>query len=31
MAGMPDRLRYARNGDINIAYVTMGEGPTDLL
>jgi class 3 adenylate cyclase len=24
-------IRYARNGDVSIAYATMGEGPTDLI
>lgn len=28
---MNERVRYARNGDINIAYVTMGSGPRDLV
>jgi class 3 adenylate cyclase len=28
---MMDRARYARNGDINIAYVAMGTGPPDLV
>jgi len=27
----PPRTRYARNGDVNIAYQVVGEGPLDLL
>jgi class 3 adenylate cyclase len=26
----PPEVRYARNGDVSIAYAVMGEGPTDL-
>jgi pimeloyl-ACP methyl ester carboxylesterase len=28
---MASRIRYARNGDVNIAYRTLGDGPRDLL
>jgi pimeloyl-ACP methyl ester carboxylesterase/class 3 adenylate cyclase len=28
---MPSRINYAPNGDINIAYVTMGSGPRDII
>jgi len=28
---MPQRTRYARNGDVNIAYQVRGDGPIDLL
>jgi pimeloyl-ACP methyl ester carboxylesterase len=28
---MAEQVRYARNGDINIAYVTMGTGPIDMV
>ena len=28
---MPPRTRYARNGDVHIAFQTFGEGPVDLL
>ena len=28
---MPPKTRYARNGDVNIAYQVLGEGPRDLV
>lgn len=31
MAAMTEQIRFAQNGAINIAYVTMGAGPPDLL
>ena len=30
-SGMPPPIRYVRNGDVNIAYQVVGEGPPDLL
>jgi class 3 adenylate cyclase len=31
MAAVPERTRYALNGDVHIAYTTIGEGPVDIL
>jgi hypothetical protein len=28
---MPSQIKYAPNGDINIAYVAMGSGPRDII
>ena len=29
--GIPPRTRYAKSGDVNIAYQVAGEGPFDLV
>jgi pimeloyl-ACP methyl ester carboxylesterase len=31
MCGVAQRTRYARNGDVNIAYQVVGDGPIDLV
>jgi hypothetical protein len=30
MAGMPPEVRYARSGDLRIAYQVVGDGPVDV-